>query len=148
MIVYISCFKTKLVCPGRVMRFLSSWLSAPSWFVTAVTKVFPVCQSTGAGREVKVKLIEDDVRFFNETLAQVIVPMLIRLKASEEMSVPEGIEQETWVDMLDDMIYGFSAYSTSAEEDVDKERVSRGLGLFATHYEGLKASGNATRQQA
>ena len=138
MIVYISCFKSKLICPGAILGRLSNRFGAPKWFAAAVKKVFPQCQEERGSREVRVRIIEDDIRSFPETVSLVMVPMLQRLMESDESRAPEGLTEKEWLDALESMIYAFERNGKGNEDD--SFHVEYGLNLFAKHFGNMGAS--------
>ena len=84
----------------------------------------------------------------DQTLAMIIHPMLIQLKATKH-GYPSTLTEERWDEMLDEMIWAFEqkcrdnwmddyGYSWDSEEaKVHQERMTAAFKLFGEYYESF-----------
>jgi hypothetical protein len=113
-------------------------------------------------QQIKVRIDKSDTWSMDHTLAHIVLPMLVQLKATQH-GHPANLTEQEWDDILDEMIWAFEQkcrddwegdYYTY-EEDKDaafglklvwedregqkahQERMTNGFSLFGKYYEGL-----------
>lgn len=76
----------------------------------------------------------------DQTMAEFILPRIIRFKEIGGSSVPSDLTQQEWINILDDIIYSMEAIKNQFDdisETYNDERVSKGtnlLGKYFTHF--------------
>jgi len=71
---------------------------------------------TDDGQDIYVEIHDYDVWNMDQTLAHIIVPMLKKLK-DQTHSYPSDLTEESWDDMLDEMIWAFEQKLDDSWED-------------------------------
>ena len=99
-------------------------------------------------QKVSVKIDRWDTWSMDHTLAPIILPMLVQLKATKH-GHPADLTEQEWDDILDEMIWAFEQkcrddwmddydYSWDSEEaKAHQERMSNGFILFGKYFENL-----------
>ena len=116
-------------------RFYHNWLY--NWF------------GYSPSQSVKVKIHNYDTWSMDDTLAPIILPMLVQLKETTH-GHPADLTEQEWDEILDEMIWAFEQkcrddwmedydYNKWDSEGVKahQERMTNGFRLFGTHYENL-----------
>ena len=71
---------------------------------------------TDDGQDIQVTIHDYDVWSMDQTLAHIIVPMLRKLK-DQTHSYPSDLTEESWDEMLDEMIWAFEQKINDGWED-------------------------------
>ena len=99
-------------------------------------------------RAFNIEIEPFDTWSMDHTLAPIILPMLIQLKATQH-GHPADLTEQEWDDVLDEMIYAFDCKANKDEvymrfdiKDRDamhkeQDRISNGFRLFGKYYENL-----------
>ena len=99
-------------------------------------------------QKVKVRIDRWDTWSMDHTLAHIVLPMLVQLKATQH-GHPANMTEQEWDDILDEMIWAFEQkcrddwmddydYSWNSEgAKAHQERMSNGFRLFGKYYENL-----------
>lgn len=100
-------------------------------------------------QKVEVQIDPWDTWSMDHTLAVIILPMLVQLKATKH-GYPSDLTEQEWNDILDEMIWAFEQKCRDDwMEDYDynkwdseganahQERMSNGFKLFGKYYESL-----------
>ena len=100
-------------------------------------------------RATRVEIEPHDTWSMDCTLAMIIHPMLVQLKATQH-GHPSNLTEQEWDEILDEMIWAFEQkcrddwmedydYNKWDSEGVKahQERMTNGFRLFGTHYENL-----------
>ena len=116
-------------------RFYHNWLY--NWF------------GYSPSQSVKVKIHNYDTWSMDDTLAPIILPMLVQLKETTH-GHPADLTEQEWDEILDKMIWAFEQKCRDDwMEDYDynkwdreaskahQERMSNGFRLFGKYYENL-----------
>jgi len=116
-------------------RFYHNWLY--NWF------------GYSPKQKTKIKIHNYDTWSMDDTLAPIILPMLVQLKLTQQ-GHPADLTEQEWDDILDEMIWAFEQKCRDDwMEDYDynkwdregakahQERMTNGFRLFGTYYESL-----------
>jgi len=100
-------------------------------------------------QRVKVKIHKYDTWSMDQTLAPIILPMLVQLKATQH-GHPANLTEKGWDDILDEMIWAFEQKCRDdwmRDYDYNKwdsdgatahqKRMTNGFKLFGKYYENL-----------
>ena len=100
-------------------------------------------------QRVKVKIHKYDTWSMDQTLAPIILPMLVQLKATQH-GHPANLTEKKWDDILDEMIWAFEQKCRDdwmRDYDYNKwdsdgatahqKRMTNGFKLFGKYYENL-----------
>ena len=100
-------------------------------------------------QKTKIRIDSYDTWSMDNTLAMIIHPMLVQLKATTH-GYPNDLTEERWNEILDEMIWAFEQkcrddwmedydYNKWDREGVKahQERMSNGFRLFGKYYENL-----------
>jgi|TARA_B110000196_G_C20651717_1_gene433320 hypothetical protein len=100
-------------------------------------------------QRVKVKIHKYDTWSMDQTLAPIILPMLVQLKATQH-GHPANLTEKEWDDILDEMIWAFEQKCRDdwmRDYDYNKwdsdgatahqKRMTNGFKLFGKYYENL-----------
>lgn len=95
---------------------------------------------------VKVRIDRWDTWSMDDTLAFIILPMLVQLKETTH-GYPSGLTEEGWNEILDEMIWAFDQKCNEAHYKYEKwdsddakahrERMLNGFKLFGEYYQSL-----------
>ena len=99
-------------------------------------------------QKISVRIDPHDTWSMDHTLAHIVLPMLVQLKATQH-GHPADLTEQEWDEILDKMIWAFEQkcrddwmddydYSWDSEEaKVHQERMTNGFNLFGKYYENL-----------
>lgn len=80
---------------------------------------------------------DSDTWSLDAVVARFVLPRLIRFK-EVNIAFPPEFTEDGWNAALDDMIYALSQCTeVKYDEDIDWDRVKRGLELFGQHFRSL-----------
>ena len=89
-------------------------------------------------QSIKVKIDKWDTWSMDCTLAHIILPMLVQLKATNH-GYPGTLTEAKWNEIMDKMIYAFECKVLDGEmfDTGDQKKIQEGFKLFGKYYQNL-----------